>query len=297
MLKPNLYLSPMKNFTLWTALILASITLQAQQTSFEDSEGYPAGQIINGINGWHENSNHFLISNEKSSEGENSLKMTYDSNEPLIFADWVFPEILPAEDNLEISMDIYVPGDMTTFYWKIMSNDEYAAYIIVQESYVFPAKVTVVNPVPMAMAPINVGEFNEIKLVFNYTNETITYYANGEEIYQSELWGSREAIDKYSLEAFLWQDTYIDNLKTNSSLGTVSIKETPLLHYIQNNTLILESSVEMEEVEIFNILGKQIHSQKIKELKTSIEISFLKSGVYIVRLKINNKWQSFKFVK
>jgi|GEM_PF-1770541 hypothetical protein len=223
--------------------------------------------------------------------------MTYDSNEPLIFADWIFLEILPAEDNLEISMDIYVPGDMTTFYWKIMSNNEYAAYIIVQESFVFPAKVTVVNPVPMAMAPINVGEFNEIKIVFHHSNETITYYANGEEIYQSELWGSREAIDRYSFEAFLWQDTYIDNLKTNSSLGTISIKETPLSHYTQNNTLILESSVEMEEIGIFNILGKQIHFEKIKDLKKSIEISSLKSGVYIARLKINNTWQSFKFVK
>lgn len=287
----------MKNLTLLATLILASITLQAQQTSFEDLEGYPAGQNINGIQGWHETSNHFLISNEKSSEGENALKMTYDSNEPLIFADWVFPEILPAEDNLEISMDIYVPGDMTTFYWKIMSNNEYAAYIIVQESFVFPAKVTVVNPVPMAMAPINVGEFNEIKLVFNYSHETITYYANGEEIYQSELWGSREAIDRYSFEAFLWQDTYIDNLKTNSSLGTISIKKIPLSHYTLNNTLILESSVEMEEIGIFNILGKQIHFEKIKDLKKSIEISSLKSGVYIARLKINNNWQAFKFVK
>ena len=68
----------------------------------------------------------------------------------------------------------------------------------------FPAKVTVVNPAPLTMAAINVGAFNEIKLAFNYTDETITYYANGEEIHQSEMWGTNEAIDQYAFEGFLW---------------------------------------------------------------------------------------------
>jgi|GEM_PF-6018882 hypothetical protein len=36
----------MKNLTLLATLILASITLQAQQTSFEDLEGYPADKIL-----------------------------------------------------------------------------------------------------------------------------------------------------------------------------------------------------------------------------------------------------------
>lgn len=74
--------------------------------------------------------------------------MNYDSYQPLIFSEWNFDNSLPVQDNLEISMDVYSPGGNTTLYWKIMANDNYAAYIIIQENYVFPAIVRVANPVP-----------------------------------------------------------------------------------------------------------------------------------------------------
>lgn len=290
----------MKKITFCIGLALAFISVQAQHTSFEDVEGYTAGEFINGLNGWEETSatsNYFLVSNENSSEGDNSLKMVYNSNQPLIFADWNFPEALPLEDNLEISMDIYAPGGMSTFYWKIKANNEYAAYIIVQEEYVFPAIVNVVNPVPLAMAPINVGAFNEIKLIFNYTAETITYFANGEEIYQGAIWGSKEAIDTYSFEVFLFEDMFMDNLQTNASLNVRNPENIQFLYYVQNDNLNLQSSGNMEQIEIYNILGSLICSHDLKKSPPSIAISSLNTGLYIARLKINEKWHSFKFVK
>ena len=290
----------MKKITLCIAIALAAISVQAQQTSFENSEGYTAGEFIDGINGWHETSStskYFSISNENSSEGENSLKMNYAPSQPLIFADWNFEAALPVLDGLEISMDVYVPGGSTTLYWKIMSNDAYAAYIIVQESYVFPAVVNLVNPVPIAMAEINVGAFNEIKLSFNYTEETITYYANGQQIHQGELWGSKAAIDQYSFEAFLFEDMYMDNFRSNIYVSTEKYNDIPFTHYIQNNILNLKSPVRMEEIEIYNILGKRFHSEYLSNSQESIFISHLNSGVYIARLKMNKQWYSFKFVK
>ncbi|MCG2430415.1 T9SS type A sorting domain-containing protein [Aequorivita xiaoshiensis] len=290
----------MKKITIIFALAIAAISAQSQQTSFEASEGYTPGALVDGINGWQETSdtsNYFYVSSENASEGENSLKMTYDASQPLIFADWNFTEALPVQDDLEISMDIYVPGGNTTLYWKVMSNDEYAAFIIIQEEYVFPAVVNVVNPVPIAMALINVGQFNEIKLKFNYTNETITYYANGVEIHQDTLWGSQEAIDEYSFEAFLFEDMYIDNLKSNNVLNTGKFKETPFSHFIQNNTLNLQSSISMEQVEIYNALGSIVLTENLNNIQESINLSALNSGLYIVRLKMNNQWHSFKIVK
>lgn len=290
----------MKKITFYIVVVLATISLQAQQTSFEDAEGYTVGELIDGLNGWEETSaisNYFLISNENSSEGDNSLKMVYDSSQPLIFADWNFPEALPLEDNLEISMDIYAPGGMSTFYWKIKANNEYAAYIIVQEEYVFPAIVNVVNPVPLAMAPINVGAFNEIKLIFNYSAETITYFANGEEIYQGVLWGSNEAIDQYSFEVFLFEDMFMDNLQTNTSLNVQNPKNPQFIHYIKNDNLNLQSSGNMEQIEIYSTLGSLICSKDLKKSPPSIAITSLNPGLYIARLKINEKWHSFKFVK
>lgn len=287
----------MKKITFYLALFLTSIFLRAQHTSFEASEDYIAGESVDGVDGWQETTNYFVVSNVKSSEGENSLKMSYDPNQPLIFANWTFPEALPVQDNLEISLDIYAPGGMSTYYWKIMSNNEYAAYIIIQEGFVFPAVVNVVNPVPIAMAPINVGEFNAIKLIFNYTDQTITYFANGDQIHQDTLWGSQEAIDEYSFEVFLFEDMYMDNLQTNGLLGIDKIKDISFTHYIQNTNLHLQSSVNIEQIEIYDISGKLIHSQILRNPHETMAISALNSGVYIARLKMNGLWQSFKFVK
>ena len=290
----------MKNTTLLIALVLATFTVHAQQTSFESSEGYTSGELVDGVNGWEETtagSNYFYVSDDRASDGANALKLSSDPNHPQVFAHWTFPEALPLDDNLEISMDVYVPGDDTTLYWKVMSNDAYAAYIIIQEEYVFPAKVTVVNPVPLAMAAINVGAFNEIKLAFNYTDETITYYANGEEIHQSEMWGSNEAIDQYAFEGFLWQDTYMDNFQVDGVLSTQRNKDIPFIHYVQNNTLNIESTVAMEAIEIYNVLGKRIYSENVQGNRASIAISPLNSGVYIAVLKTKDQRHSFKFVK
>ena len=290
----------MRKITFCIAIALATLSVQAQQTSFESSEGYISGEFIDGINGWQETSetsNYFSISNEKSSEGENALKMIYDPSQPLIFADWNFEETLPIEDNLEVSMDIYAPGGNTTFYWKIMSNDAYAAYVIVQEDYVFPAVVNAVNPVPIAMAEINVGEFNEIKLSFNYTEETITYYANGVQIHQGDLWGSMEPIDQYAFEVFLFEDMFMDNLQTNTLLNIEKFNKKPFTHFVKNNTLRLQSAVKMESIEVYNILGQQVHSEDLEGTQEFISLSSLKSGVYIARLKMGDEWFSFKFMK
>lgn len=289
-----------QKFTFLVAVLGTIFLAFAQQTSFETSQGYNAGESINGIKGWQdvsENSNYFYVTNEKASEGENSLKWVYSPSQPLILAHWIFENALPVQDNLEISMDVFVPGDMTTFYWKIMSNNQYAAFIIVQESYVFPAKVTVVNPVPIAMAPLNVGEFNEIKLIFNYTNHTITYFANGVEIHQSGFWGASGAIDKYAFEGFLQQNTYMDNLKTNASFGVNNYAGFSIAHYVQDNSLHLQSSVPMDAIEVYDTTGKLVLSQSLRNSRESISISQLNAGVHFARLKLNNKLHTFKFIK
>lgn len=41
----------MKNTTLLIALVLATFTVHAQQTSFESSEGYTSGKLVDGVNG------------------------------------------------------------------------------------------------------------------------------------------------------------------------------------------------------------------------------------------------------
>lgn len=284
----------------WTAMtLLFCLPIFGQQTSFETSEGYPTNSQIHGINGWHEttgNSRYFVISDEKSSGGNQALKLKHDPEWPQLTADWNFDTALTPEDNLEISANIYAPGN-GTLYWKIMAGENYAGYIIIQDENVFPAEVTVVNPVPIAMAPINVEAFNEIKLIYNYTESSITYFVNGSEIHQDSLWGSTAPIDAYSFEGFLFSDIFIDDFGTNSVLKINTPNAAPFVHYIHEQSLFIEAMQPVDRFELYDILGKKLSAKNVHTTKAEVSLSDINSGVYIARIIIDGRPHSFKIVK
>lgn len=83
----------MKNTTFLIAMLMVFFTVQAQQTSFESSEGYTAGELIDGLNGWEETtteSNYFYVSDDMASDGENSLKLSFNPSHPQVFAIGLF---------------------------------------------------------------------------------------------------------------------------------------------------------------------------------------------------------------
>ena len=57
----------MRKITLILALAMAAISAQSQQTSFETSEGFTPGELVDGINRWQETSdtsNYFFVSQD-----------------------------------------------------------------------------------------------------------------------------------------------------------------------------------------------------------------------------------------
>ncbi|MBL7889919.1 MAG: T9SS type A sorting domain-containing protein [Bacteroidia bacterium] len=69
----------------------------------------------------------------------------------------------------------------------------------------------------------------------------------------------------------------------------------------QVNIVFEQSYSENTILEIKNILGQTMHSEKLKnslgkQIKT-IDVSFLQYGVYFIQLKIQNKIYSSKFIK
>ena len=64
-----------------------------------------------------------------------------------------------------------------------------------------------------------------------------------------------------------------------------------------NNELILSAFTAMDNIEIHNIIGQQVISQKLNNINEIVDISSLNTGVYIAIVNIEGQSKSFKIVK
>ena len=108
---------------------------------------------------------------------------------------------------------------------------------------------------------------NDVDVSFNYGNE--------------DYWIVKLGPDNLGLSNF--SETTTISLYPNPTQDKLTIK----LNYF-------EPSLEMN---ITDILGKKIHSQKLDGLSTSINTSSLKSGVYLVTILNGNQKITQRFIK
>lgn len=70
------------------------------------------------------------------------------------------------------------------------------------------------------------------------------------------------------------------------------------LHFVDaNNQLNLRANTPMENLQLINIIGQEVISQKLANSNEIINISNLKSGIYIAKVSIEGRTKSFKIVK
>ena len=64
-----------------------------------------------------------------------------------------------------------------------------------------------------------------------------------------------------------------------------------------NNNLNLKANSPLQSVELFNVVGQQVVSNKLSSTDEIIDISNLTTGVYIAKVSINGLSKSFKISK
>jgi len=64
-----------------------------------------------------------------------------------------------------------------------------------------------------------------------------------------------------------------------------------------DNNLRLSANTSMENLQLFNVLGQQVLTQKLSSNNETVNIASLRSGVYIATVTINGQNKSFKIVK
>ncbi|MDJ0646824.1 MAG: T9SS type A sorting domain-containing protein [Flavobacteriaceae bacterium] len=87
----------------------------------------------------------------------------------------------------------------------------------------------------------------------------------------------------------------VEDSKNRQSYEIEGFKMYP--NPIVNGILFITSfEDQLKEVEIYDILGKRVFSRTLLKGKSRLNISTLKSGVYIIRVRENNKTATRKLV-
>jgi len=93
----------------------------------------------------------------------------------------------------------------------------------------------------------------------------------------------------------------IDNVIANASLSTTEFQETEFTispNPAKNNLNIKLSNADSDmKLEIFDVLGKRVHKGLITNLNSSVNVSNLKSGMYLVRISNDKVSQTKRFIK
>ena len=91
----------------------------------------------------------------------------------------------------------------------------------------------------------------------------------------------------------------LDNV--DLSVAVLSVDDQVFTSFSQfvdaDSNLRLSANTAMDNVQLFNVLGQQVVSQKLNSTNESINISSLRSGVYIASVTIEGQNKSFKIVK
>ena len=90
----------------------------------------------------------------------------------------------------------------------------------------------------------------------------------------------------------------IDNVVVDGTLGIEDSVFNDFSYFVNaNNVLNLKSNSPLQSVQLFNLLGQQVVSNKLSNTDELIDISNLEAGIYIAKVSINGVSKSFKISK
>lgn len=83
------------------------------------------------------------------------------------------------------------------------------------------------------------------------------------------------------------QSLSIDDLNAEASLN----------YFVKNNTLNVSAKSPINQLEIYNMLGQVVKTVQPNQESTNVDLSELNNGMFISKVSVNGKTQTFKFVK
>ncbi|AFU69791.1 secreted adhesin-like protein, cleaved_adhesin superfamily [Psychroflexus torquis ATCC 700755] len=100
---------------------------------------------------------------------------------------------------------------------------------------------------------------------------------------------------------YIGSDAYsliLDDFKvTTSTLSNTEFNTSNLDYFYNAGQLTIQSSFNLDNVSLYNVLGQEVLTQDLNSDKASVNVSSLSTGLYIAKVASGNQVNTFKFVK
>jgi len=304
----------MKNKYLLILSLVSSFAFAQNTISFESSEAYNLG-TVQGQNGWEVTLNNDeqpianqTISNEKASEGTQSLKISVDTAEdfgwfPIFGAAKLFDNPYNYQTTT-VEFDVFITElEGSTFEFGtfgIVETDEFMPISIYSFNYTGNLEVVKNEDYDYENADFTWEANRWYKLKTVTSESKIDFYIDGVLIHSMENFAKTNITGINFVHDNFGGSAYIDNLKINDEVmavsdvtkGTIKLYPNPVKDVLKLN---LPNGEKVANIEVYNTVGQKVADFKNVE---EVNLSQLKSGNYIVNLKNTaGKTYSSKIIK
>ena len=84
---------------------------------------------------------------------------------------------------------------------------------------------------------------------------------------------------------------------TDGNMNVNDFDTKELTHYTNNGMLFIDAESQLDNIEIYSILGQRVNTESLSGNNANINISHLQKGVYLAKVSAEGKTKTFKFIK
>ena len=103
------------------------------------------------------------------------------------------------------------------------------------------------------------------------------------------------AIHYIATDTFIFQT---DDYKVEAvTLSIADAAFNDFNYYVKNSQLNLTANTALESVQLFNLLGQEVVSQKLTNTNATVSLKSLNTGIYVAKVSIDGNTKTFKIIK
>ncbi len=298
-----------KNYFLLAILSFVMVTMNAQWS--DNIEEYSTGEAVDGENfvEWAAGAGYGTSSDAYAFDGSQSMLVGGDGVDPVvdlgnkIFGTWYFSfeMLIPSDKEAYMNVQGSVPigaGEWVIGNWFFNQDlltpgegsiDNTALGLVTFEfphDEWFKVELNVDISLGIALATV------EIKVAGNDVVPAGTAFTDSAGTTATSLGG----INIYSISANM--EAYFDDfVMSDSQLETQDFATKGFRSAMSNGTLTMRAQENINSVAVYNMLGQQVYNANVNAMQSTVDMSNLSNGTYIVKVNINGTEGSVKVIR
>lgn len=113
----------------------------------------------------------------------------------------------------------------------------------------------------------------------------------------ADLFADGENVDDFGTDGQTGNHLAFSMDDVGGNLAVTNLDSDNFMYFNNNENLFLSSKNKLDSASIYDITGKNIFNTNLNSTDSTINISSFQTGVYIVKVNIEGKAKTFKFIK